>query len=276
VNVPPTRHRANGTRTKHDRPNLDDPPWIVRPFGREQRDLEFEFATTDRPGLITEILAACLSGGDGSPIETDRVWHLTVSRRLEYLLRTAMASRGSALSLVLQCPGENCRQFLEVALALDDLLARQRQAEGRDLLEWDGGGRMMHLRRPTGCDQRTWQSTVFANADEAQNEILRSLVLEVDGQGAAWSQALDAELAAFDPLVAFTVRVACPECGCENEFAVALEELALREFEKIQTQLLRDVHRLATRYHWNESEVFDVTPERRARYLGLIEAEAVA
>jgi hypothetical protein len=278
VNVPPTRHRANGTQTKHDGPNLDDPPWIARPFGREKRDLEVEFERTDRPGLITEILSACLCCGDGSPVGNDRVWELTVSRRLEYLLRVAMAGRSSRLSLVLQCPGEHCGQLLETSLALDDLLALQRQAESRDLLELPDGAATLHLRRPTGGDQRAWRSTVFENAGEAQKEIVRILAVEgtktIEEPGADLIQTLDAELAAFDPLVAFNVRVVCAECGRENEFPVELEDVALDELEKNQAQLLRDVHRLATRYHWSETEVFEVTPERRARYLRLIEAEA--
>jgi hypothetical protein len=188
-----------------------------------------------------------------------------------------MAGRPSALPLVVQCPGESCGQLLEITLALDDLLGLQRQAECRDLLDWMEGGKPLRLRRPTGRDQRTWRSTVFASAAEARGDIVRTLAVE----GATLRledslEALDAELAAFDPLVAFSLRIACTECGAENEFPVELEEVALRELKKRQAQLLRDVHRLATRYHWSEAEVFDVTPERRARYLRLIEAEAAA
>jgi hypothetical protein len=277
VNVPPTRHRANGTQTKHDRPTLDDPPWVVRSFGREKRDLDVEFERADRPGLITEILSACLLGGDGSSVEIDRVWDLTVSRRLEYLLRLATAGRPPALPVVVQCRGESCGQVLEVALALDDLVGLQRRAEARDLLEWTEGGEALRFRRPTGRDQGTWRSAVFANAAEARRDIVSTLA----GESATTAiddslEALDAELAAFDPLVAFSVRIACAECGAENEFPVELEELALRELKKRQGQLLQDVHRLAARYHWSETEVFDVAPERRARYLKLIEAEAAA
>ena len=277
MNVPPTRHRANGTQTKHDGPDLNDPSWVVRPFGREKRDLDVEFERPDRPGLITEILSACLLGGDGSAVEIDRIWDLTVSRRLEYLLRLATAGRASALPVVVQCRGESCGQLLEVSLALEDLLGLQRRAEARDLIEWTGGGKTLRLRRPTGRDQGTWRSTVFANTAEARREVVRTLA----GEGATTTlenslEALDSELAAFDPLVAFSVRIACAECGAENELPVELEELALRELKKRQGQLLRDVHRLATRYHWSEAEVFEVAPERRARYLKLIEAEAAA
>lgn len=277
MNVPPTRHRANGTQTKHDRPTLDDPPWVVRSFGREKRDLDVEFERADRPGLITEILSACLLGEDGSSVEVDRIWDLTVSRRLEYLLRLATVGRSPALPVLVQCRGESCGQVLEVSLALDDLLGLQHRAEARDLLEWIEGGKAFRLRRPTGRDQGTWRSAVFANAAEARRDIVSALAGESATPAIDDSlEALDAELAAFDPLVAFSVRIACPECGAENEFPVELEELSLRELRKRQGQLLQDVHRLAARYHWSEAQVFDVAPERRARYLRLIEAEAAA
>ena len=252
----------------------------MRGFGREKQDLDVEFGRADRPGLITDILSACLASSDGSRVATERVWNLTVSRRLEYLLRVAMAGRPSALSLVVQCPGEGCGQLLDLSLALDDLLALQRKAESRDLLEWCDGSTRLQIRRPTGGDQRTWRSTAFENSAEAQREIVRSLIVAgtetIDEAALDWIQALDAELAAFDPLVAFNIRVACTECGRENEWPVELEEIALRELAKIHGQLLRDVHRLAARYHWSEAEVFEVAPERRARYLALIEAEAAA
>lgn len=36
---------------------------------------------------------------------------------------------------------------------------------------------------------------------------------------------------------------------------------------------LRDVHRLASRYHWAEDALFRMTLRRRAAYLALLEAE---
>jgi hypothetical protein len=280
VNVPPTRPRANGTQTKHDGPDFNDPSWIVRGFGREKQDLDVEFGRADRPGLITDILSACLASPDGSPVATERVWDITVSRRLEYLLRVAMAGRPSVLSLVVECPAEGCGQLLDISLALGDLLARQREAERSDLFEGRAGAAGLQIRRPTGSDQRRWRSSEFENSAEAKREIVRSLVVAgttaVETLGGDWIHELDPELAAFDPLVAFCVRVACAECGAKNEMPLELEELALRELEKNQARLLRDVHCLAARYHWSEAEVFEVAPERRARYLALIAAEAAA
>ena len=37
--------------------------------------------------------------------------------------------------------------------------------------------------------------------------------------------------------------------------------------------LLRDVHRLASRYHWSEAELFSLPLPRREAYLRLIDSE---
>ena len=57
----------------------------------------------------------------------------------------------------------------------------------------------------------------------------------------------------------------------ENEIDV--EELVLKQFERIQDELFREVHLLARCYHWSESEILSRPPWRRARYLAFIERD---
>ena len=262
-----------------------DAPYSVRAFGTRKADLDFDFATNDRPGLVTDVLSACLLGRDGSPLATDRVWAMPVSQRIECLLRLAAAGHTFVWSVTLRCPRDDCRQLIEIELPIDDVLALQRRAEQRDLAEWQDGALSLRLRRPTGGDQRQWRAASFADATEARDAIFHTLVADAPGPegGAADGDAprtpaanliemIDARLEEFDPLVAFSVQVGCPHCGLQTDFPVDLEALALSELEKVQTQLLQDLHRLATHYHWSESEILDLTPQRRARYLQLIEA----
>ena len=75
-------------------------------------------------------------------------------------------------------------------------------------------------------------------------------------------------------MTAFSICVRCPHCNVETTFPVDLEGLALSELEKIQHQLLRDIHQLAITYHWSETEILSLTPLRRAHYLKLIEEAA--
>lgn len=280
MNVAPTRNRANGARKLHDSAETSSARFAFRPFGREKRDLEFEFTTDDRPQLITEILAACVFHPDGSSLDIEQAWNLSVSRRIEYLLCVAMGGRESGFTLTLQCPWESCRQLLEIDLPLGDVLALQRRAEDRKLMEWQDGGTILRLRRPTGCDQREWNANAFTDVANAQSAIVRSLVVgrkeAVEESSANLIEALDAHLEEFDPLVAFSVRVACAQCGAETNYPLDLDALALDQLERIQRQLLQEVHRLASRYHWSESEVLSLTPERRLRYLRLVEEEVAS
>jgi hypothetical protein len=102
--------------------------------------------------------------------------------------------------------------------------------------------------------------------------MLESLV--VVGDVALADEALvSAALAAADPLVDFTVSCACPACDAPNEVVVDLERLALSRLAAQQTQLLHDVHRLASRYGWTESDVLAMPPARRTRYLSFIDNE---
>ena len=249
-------------------------------------DLDFEFTSDDRPRLVTEILTACLFDQYGSPLDAEQTWNLAVSRRIECLLRLVAASQDFDSRLTLRCPGQDCLQLIEIELPLSELIALQRDGDNRGLLEWQDGATILRLRRPTGDDQRRWRTRSFADATEARNAILRSLVVGGDGSltiaadaGAAPDlpatliEMIDERLEEFDPVVAFSVQVGCPHCGVKTDVPLDLEALALKELEKIQRQVLDSIHRLAMRYHWSESEIVELTPERRARYLRLIATE---
>ena len=169
-------------------------------------------------------------------------------------------------------------------LPIIEVLARQRRAEERELLDWQNGAERMQLRRPTGGDQLEWQRRSYDDLEHARAAMLDSLLggADVPSRGSndgrpAERQArdladtLDRQLEEFDPLVAFSIHSRCPHCELESDFPIDLEDLALQELERIQRRLFHDVHQLARAYHWSEAEIFNLTPQRRARYLQLLE-----
>ena len=261
-------------------------PFGCRPFGGEIADLDFDFHSDDRPRLVTEILVACVRDEQGSPLAAAQAWSLPTSRRIAALLGLAAASETSVRRVTLRCPREDCLQFIEFDLPIEDLIGLQSIAEERQWMDWQSGAVSLRLRRPTGRDQMEWRERSFACASEARNTILCSLVVEPEASPSTsqavnrlWdempdlAETLEERLAAFDPLVGFSVRSHCPHCDVESEHALDLETLALSALEKTQQQRLRDIHRLASRYHWSESEIIGLSPERRACYLRWIEEE---
>jgi hypothetical protein len=260
--------------------------FCFRTFGRQKADLDFDFTTEDRPRLVTDILTACMLDEEGSPLGAERAWDMEVSRRIECLLKLVAANQEFVPRITIRCARHDCRQLIEIELPIADVLSLQRRVEERDFMELQVDAAILRLRRPTGRDQRQWRAVSIPDAAGARRAVLSSLILggqESATGGTGGSPAMDlpvtlieiidTQLEKFDPLVAFSVAVSCPQCVAEMDFPVDLEALALREMEKIQRELLQNVHRLALRYHWNESEILDLTPERRAKYLRLIEAE---
>ena len=242
----------------------------LRPFGRAQ-DLELEFADEDRPTLVTTLLARCDAASDA-----EFWWAQTVGTRTAALLRVLALTEGehSELSVRLVCCEPQCGELLEVTLPIDTLLAAAPDDEcaAGPVPVSLAGTRTVALRRPTGLDLRAWHRTPYATRRDAVAAMLDTLVVE--GSVAPDDEAVVADaMATHDPLVAFAVSCACPACGAARDHAVDLEAAVLARLGARRRSLLREVHMLASRYGWTESEVLAVAPARRAQYLALIEDE---
>jgi hypothetical protein len=237
----------------------------MRAFGHAV-DLDLNFGSPDRPGLVTTLLAQC-----GEPHDPAFWWSQPVGIRTAALLCiVAQTEDSTRLPLTARCGTAACGEVYEFELPLQALPAGEvDSAPIRVRLDDE---RAVTVRRPTGHDLRRWREARPASRAEAVRTMLNALVLS--GHVDAGDEAPVAEsIATMDPLVAFTVSCRCPACGAAAEVPIDLEALALARLEARQRALLHQMHRFASRYGWTESEVFAVSPARRARYLELIEDE---
>lgn len=266
-------------------PGAAHAPTRLRPFGTDERDLAVDFDATPRPVLVTQILELCAErrddgdagGGEESP-GGDFFWELTVGERTGALL--ALADEGAGVYVALRCPAEGCGQELELEISLEELGGLQRRHADAERAPVRFGDATLHLRRPRGRDQLAWLRRDFADAREAGREMLTTLAAEgeragelFDASGGELARAVGEAMEEFDPLVNFSLRVRCHFCGAEAAHALDLEEYALSRLRRAQRLLLASVHRLASRYHWDERQIFAVPHWRRAHYLSLITGE---
>ena len=237
----------------------------MRAFGHVA-DLDLDLRSSDRPQLVTALLAQCGGRDDAS-----FWWSRPVGVRIAALLRlVAMTDACKDVALSARCAVPACGELFDFVLPLAALAAHA--GDEAPIAVVLDPGRAATLRRPTGEDLRRWREADPPSREAAVRAMLDALALE-GGLSVEDEPAVAAALAAADPLVDFTVACRCPACGAQTEVAIDLEDLALRRLGARQRSLVAVVHRLASQYGWTEAQVLAVPASRRARYLELIEEE---
>jgi hypothetical protein len=238
----------------------------LRPFG-EAEDLDVDFGDTDRPALVTALLARCVA-----PYDATFWWSRGVGARIAMLLRL-MAATARCRSVELSSGCQHCAAIFEFELPIDRLVD-QKSADDEDLIDVVlAEARHVVLRRPTGEDQRAWR----ASLDPATGDAIATMLEALRVRGAPQAgdvTAIAQVLSERDPLVDFSVQCDCPACGAPNEVSVDLEGFAITRLRARQRALLRDVHDFARHYGWTEGQTLAVPPQRRALYRALIEESA--
>lgn len=239
-----------------------------RAFGRsEDLDLELEGDGADQ--IVTDLLTQCSS--HAASVDW---WEATIGRRIAALAQiVAMTEHSASLAMTVTCDRPECGAPLEIAIPLEAIRSSGRPPERLPVRL--ANGHEVIVRPPIGADQRAWRQRHYGSREEAVAAMLESLLIEGDVSGAEPHdiEAIADALAERDPLVAFTISYDCPSCGVSSDTAIDLEQLAVRRLIAFQRGLLKDVHALATRYGWTESEVLAIPAKRRARYRALIDEE---
>lgn len=241
-----------------------------QPFHQRREVLALDFHGSLRPQLVTELLRHYRVDANGDRLEAELIWEWPVSQRILELLRIVMQDGADDLTVKLTCDG--CDHLMGLSFTWEEFSVRQTKAEELQLQGFV-------LRRPTGRDQLTWQRQALRHPQQAREAVVKTLMLEsgkeVDDEEMSRERLVEIEQALqdFDPLVNFVVAICCPACKAEANYALDLQEIALKQLQDRQTRLMRDVHSLAQHYHWTEAQILDLPPWRRAQYLSFIEQE---
>lgn len=241
-----------------------------RAFGTEKEDLAVDFSETDLPFLVSQVLSQCVIGGTEN-LPKQFFWDLSVGKRLECLLRLAAGAEKKAFSFPFGCG--SCGEQLALELTLADIAELQSGADQSETFAVERKGKKFVFRKPLGRDQKDWQNQNFDDEKTVMRTIFSSLQISGEQRADLSDEILQPVEEAFDeadPLVNFNCRADCFECGAANQFQTDLLAFALGELRRRQWSLLYAVHRLASHYHWSESEIFAVPHWRRQQYLSLI------
>lgn len=250
------------------------PSLALRVFGSRIEDIQVDLRQAARPQLITRILQIC----SVPYVDEELFWALTVSQRTQALLHLAYLSRPGPWMMPLRCGHAACSQTMEVEVALDDFSFSE---NGREPLCIGVRGRLWRFRKPLGADQRHWQREVYPVGRAAVLNILRTLHVDSDQQPDRALEELSTDelgqiekaMEAFDPGMRIQFESSCPHCGQTSQHELDAEDMAFETLQKIQQEVLYEIHQLAKAYHWSEADICAMPAWRRRQYLAWIEKE---
>jgi hypothetical protein len=254
--------------------------WLRPLTGRD----EALFAEPPGPGgqaaAVTGLLSRTMSvTPDGQPAGLERVRGLTVGDREAALLHLRRVTLDDRMSCVLTCPA--CHAKLDLDVQASDLVLPPYPHGKRQhrTTVVDGGETFdISFRLPTGADQEAVASLARRDPEAAATRVLERCIDAVtDRSGrpvAAWPggvrEHVPSVMAELDPQAEVDLDATCPACGDRFVAPFDAAQFLLRELALPDRDLFLDVHRLASHYHWAESEILGMTRRRRRRYLELL------
>ena len=226
------------------------------------------------PRRALTLLAA--ASGELSP---DALARLSVGERDARLLTLREQTFGSQLTSLATCPA--CQQRVESEIEVNDL----RVATGADApatLALGAGGYDVQFRLPNSLDLEAIAGAAD-NAREgvkgARRVLLERCLLSAEREGERVTVrdltdevcgAIVERMQGADPQADVRLSLACPQCDARWEEQFDIEAFFWDEINAWAERLLREVHTIASRYGWRETDIINMSASRRHYYLDLI------
>jgi len=249
----------------------------LRPIGDEDEAFVLDTAGRTPPSArATALLGRLLDGGAAAARA------LPVGDREALLLHLRRIRFGDSMDCVLRCPSPSCGEALELALTVGDLLVPPSVDvchTGVVAIDAYGAHYAVSFRAPTAGDLEDAAPLAAADAEAGARALLARCVQRAERNGAAIdaaalpsevSAAIGDAMASSDPQAELQLAMQCPACGAAFSSLFDTASFFLRELDERATRTLREVHTLAEHYHWSESDILQMPPQRRAQYIDLV------
>lgn len=220
--------------------------------------------------------------GSGTAVPPDAVGAMTIGDREALLLHIRRLNLGDGMQCALHCLNGDCEERLDLELKVDDLLLPaygERPHWHETMIEDGSTGYLVDFRLPTGDDQEA-ASLVADDGIEAAADLLigrciRTVTIgaTVLQEGDDWPRAvldsLPENMSALDPQAEMSLNMTCPACGTKFVSLFDTADFLRGELVAQVDTVYREVHVLATCYHWEEQAIMRMSRARRRIYLNL-------
>lgn len=246
---------------------------LIRPMTGADQEFLMEVGAGMLPAARTSaLLGRCVERIGSETVNSDVIAELAIGDRETLLLQIRRATFGDKLDPVVRCPRTECGKLMDVPLRVSDLLPAPANAVLPEFLErrMDHAGPVMRFRLPTGADQEA--AAVLAVEDPQAAACLlgrRCLDGGTELETSTLSE-LGRWMVEFDPQAEIRLSMSCPDCGHAFTSLFDAGDYLFEETIMRSRQLYREIHLIASHYHWSETEILAMPLLKRKRYLGLL------
>jgi hypothetical protein len=206
---------------------------------------------------------------------------LAAGDREALLLHLRRVTLGDRLSCVLSC--RTCGSLMDLELKVHELLVAPYESEGvlhEARVVTEAGTMRVRFRLPCGADQEAVVALARRDPVTAARAVVERCVDQIADAATGEARPLSEEvvdriaeaMAERDPQAELLLNAACPGCGARATAVFDPTSYVHQEISQHVDTLLRQVHVLASHYHWSELQILRLTWRRRRKYLDLIAA----
>ncbi len=230
------------------------------------------------------LLERCLTHiGSNERVTSQMVLNLTVGDREALLLHLRRLTFGERLQGVLRCPNPDCSEQMDLTLSVADLLQppyRHAEPLYERTISVNGSAYWIQFCLPTGADQLAAIGVAVQDPNASVEFLIRRCIQKIaleedkDERIERWPPEVTDHLAELmaelDPQAEIRLNLACPVCGHAFSTMFDTADYFYRELAERIERVYQEVHFLAFYYHWSETEIMEMTANKRRRYLELL------
>ena len=162
---------------------------------------------------------------------------------------------------------KECDQKFDLNFRLDELLHHYQPS----VLTIPNGGKYevepgICFRLPNGEDEILIDGL---NEAEAERQLFERCLLE--GNPEADNEKVQAKMLELAPLLSMNMQAICPECNHAQEVWFDMQSFFLTKLKQERDVLLKEIHNIASQYHWSHQEILDLPRNLRKHYAALIQ-----
>lgn len=212
----------------------------------------------------------------------DEVLDLPVGVRDCELMRVYRDNISADLVLVERC--HHCKEALEFALTIDDLLRQSAESNDAQHFAVELSTGRASLRLPTSRDllavlnkpdpdqallQRCLDTNIVADpgaavGDEVGDEVSEGAAPSLSTENIA---SISRCIEAADPMAHVNIDLRCHQCGQHNESVFDIVSLLWKAWSEQVQHWLEEVFQLALHFGWSEESILAMSDSRRRFYL---------